>query len=510
MLLALLLLGHPARGATIETLVMPGPVAESHTDIESNCDACHTKFDRQSQATLCLDCHEEVDADRIAGTGLHGRHPRVSAGTCSDCHAEHQGRDADILGLMPELFDHAFTDFELTGFHASAACAGCHLAGTLHRETPAACIDCHEQDDRHRSGLGAECGTCHAPSGWTPTTFDHGLATDFPLTGGHLNAPCAGCHANERYEHTPPGCAGCHAADDVHRGSRGDQCGSCHDTVEWTEVIFDHAATTGFPLAGAHETLVCSGCHLAGMALSELPTTCVGCHAASDPHLGRNGEACDSCHTQTDWQLAFDHEAASGFALTGAHRQASCDGCHKGALTDPVETDCQSCHRADDPHRAQLPACQDCHGDDSWTVGVRFDHDRTGFALLGAHGIAACEQCHDGLVFGDQSETDCRDCHGSDDIHRRSLGGDCGMCHSPVAWEFWTFDHDVQTSFELTGAHRGVVCSACHEPGNRKTPPSRCAGCHRQDDPHGGSFGPRCERCHTTDTFADPVMVRGR
>ena len=55
--------------AQIETLVMPGKVIEGHAEYEEDCNACHAKFKRAEQRTLCLDCHEDVAADITARIG---------------------------------------------------------------------------------------------------------------------------------------------------------------------------------------------------------------------------------------------------------------------------------------------------------------------------------------------------------------------------------------------------------------------------------------------------------
>ena len=36
----------------------------------------------------------------------------------------------------------------------------------------------------------------------------------------------------------------------------------------------------------------------------------------------------------------------------------------------------------------------------------------------------------------------------------------CDACHNPVGWQAWTFDHDVQTDFPLTGGHADVAAHA--------------------------------------------------
>jgi hypothetical protein len=96
----------------------------------------------------------------------------------------------------------------------------------------------------------------------------------------------------------------------------------------------------------------------------------------------------------------------------------------------------------------------------------------------------------------------CASCH-RDRRHEGRLGADCALCHNPNGWARWRFDHDTQTRYPLTGAHRGVNCHACHVIKNitKITLETDCYGCHRQDDAHRGALGRTCERCHVTSSF---------
>lgn len=498
-----------ANASSIETLVMPGPVVEGHKELESNCDNCHSKFDRESQRGLCLDCHEDITADQASDSGFHGKHPVASQAECATCHVEHKGRQADIAGLVPELFDHSFTDFSLEGQHQTTPCANCHSRTTLYREAPTECVGCHEQDEPHQGNLGKDCASCHAESSWSEVTFDHDEATDYPLTGKHRKVDCSSCHVNDSFEDTPKDCISCHLLDDVHEGVRGKDCASCHSTEEWTSAEFNHLAETDFALAGAHTKLACANCHLADMALKTPPTTCNGCHSTNDPHLGRNGDDCASCHNQNNWDTtSFDHQRETDFALVGSHRALNCTQCHEGALSDPLPTSCEKCHQQDDPHAGGLGACDDCHNEDQWNTELKFHHDLTNFSLLGSHRVTTCEQCHNGLKFADNNNSECVDCHKDDDSHEGSMGEKCVTCHSPVAWERWNFDHNEQTDYPLVDSHENLVCDSCHVRGQKKLPSTNCYSCHRQDDVHRGSFGTNCQRCHNTNNFTEVKMGR--
>lgn len=493
-----------------EGLVNPGPVIDGHADIEKQCRSCHAPFARDEQRGLCLACHDhdEIAADIDQRRGFHGRHEPARTGQCRNCHTDHEGRDADIVRLTPQTFDHALTDFALEGAHARVSCGDCHEPRRKHREAPRECSGCHADEDVHRKALGEDCASCHVVASWGKTNFDHARASDpgYPLTGAHARVGCGLCHAGQRYENTPTTCVACHRIDDTHQGRRGTECQSCHNTTAWKEQTFDHQRKTGFALTQGHSGLACVACHAGNDFRKTNGKACIDCHRSDDTHRGRNGVDCQACHSTRDWsEQKFDHARATKFMLRGAHAELGCVACHKGeAKQEKLETSCVSCHRGDDPHgSAPATDCGSCHGEESWTGSVRFDHDLTGFPLVGLHATTSCESCHLDRKFA-QAKSACIDCHRRDDVHEGHLGDQCGTCHTPNDWRIWTFDHDTQTDFDLTGAHRQLRCVACHlrPPGAGRPLPQDCGGCHRRDDVHGGQFGADCARCHDTRTFS--------
>lgn len=496
------------RAASLESLVMPGPVAQAHADLEETCSNCHDAFDRDAQKTLCLDCHEPVAEDLASMTGFHGRYPDVAAVECSQCHGEHLGREADITGLVVDVFDHQWTDFPLTRSHTEPSCRACHEKGDGFRLEETSCVSCHDADDAHDGGLGEDCAACHQEDNWRTGSFDHST-TDFSLLGRHEEVRCASCHQANEFEDTSKQCVSCHRQDDVHDGGRGDDCAECHDSRSWS-AQFDHLAISGFALLGAHADLFCASCHLSAPTAtsSPLPEDCQGCHGGDDVHLGGNGTACGDCHSESSWQLTFDHFEETGYRLEGTHQDLSCNNCHTGKLTDQLPTDCWGCHELDDPHNAALVECDDCHGQSRFLENLTFNHDLASFALVGLHRTVSCEQCHASLEYS-PTDAQCSDCHGEEDPHDGSLGALCGDCHNPVGWDFVEFDH-AATGFSLTGAHESLTCESCHgEDEARGSTSARCSSCHRGDDVHRGEFGSQCDQCHGDTSFSELQMGRG-
>jgi hypothetical protein len=498
-------------GVDLETLVMPGPVIEGHADVEADCSSCHRPFDRAAEDGLCLECHEEVAADRKTHTGFHALAPGIIDAPCRTCHSDHQGRDADVVGLNPALFDHERTDYPLRGAHTALACDGCHPSEQKHREASSLCIDCHRDDDPHREQLGVACGDCHVEKSWKEAPFDHSK-TEFPLEGAHAEVACGLCHADERYEGTPSDCASCHRLDDVHQGEFGTSCETCHEVDTWDTPRFDHDRETDFPLEGKHEGLDCGSCHTASLYEDALETDCLSCHQPDDVHRGRFGPTCETCHEAGAWSnVRFDHDRDTGFPLAGSHPEVRCEGCHEGTLyQEELGTDCISCHRQDDVHRGQQgERCETCHSENSWEGQVSFDHEITRFPLLGLHAAVACQECHVSPAFRD-AETDCVACHLPDDTHERRLGEACGVCHNPNDWRVWRFDHDAGSTFALHGAHEGLDCQACHDQPvvTRIELSHDCTACHAAEDVHRGEFGRDCSRCHAERAWDEVELPR--
>lgn len=139
------------------------------------------------------------------------------------------------------------------------------------------------------------------------------------------------------------------------------------------------------------------------------------------------------------------------------------------------EDECKTCHvrfrRA-----AQDGLCMDCHKE----VG----HDvRTKAGYHGRIAPQACRECH----------TD----------HK---GRDARV----VVLDERRFDHRL-SDFMLRGKHDGLGCSKCHAPGKKfSAAPSDCHACHREDDVHKGSLGPKCADCHTEDDWKQARFDHGK
>ena len=350
------------------------------------------------------------------------------------------------------------------------------------------------------------------------------LITPGPLSAAHqrLESNCESCHSSFRKEAQDTRCTACHKgiAADIAGGShyhgkftpaRTGSCKSCHSEhkgrgtglIRFSRIGFNHAFSD-FPLLGAHARVDCAGCHGKTHNYRGTAHDCAACHAAKDPHRGQLGRACQTCHTPAAWKPVtggFNH-AATGFALTGAHRATTCMGCHAGQRWKGLPTSCVSCHAKDDAHKGSRGTqCAQCHTTTGWKEAT-FDHATTGFPLIGGHAEASCASCHGvGNTIRKPSQT-CFTCHARDDTHKGQNGTNCASCHTARGWKQIAFDHDRLTSFALKGPHKTATCAACHvKPPKVEKPPVTCFGCHAKDDSHKGANGMDCGRCHTVSAW---------
>jgi hypothetical protein len=306
---------------------------------------------------------------------------------------------------------------------------------------------------------------------------------------------------------------------------------------------FDHAAQTGFTLAGKHRALKCENCHnpakIAPSAREEIKVKnlnrtflglgkeCLSCH--KDEHRGQVGADCTHCHTQDAWSPAagFKHTTAR-FQLTGLHQTVACQKCHvppAGEKIGPFKgvsfSGCQSCHT--DPHKGAFQdvltrsACETCHTTGGWKSnrpGGIFDHSATKFALAGKHSALQCSACHKTTDFHRPiAHEHCQDCHKDEhngQFAKRAAGSDCSACHTESGYKPTRFDRTAhnKSSFPLEGKHADLPCVKCHQPEGKaavyKTGKLICSACH--EDKHdkqftSAPFENRCDQCHTTTSF---------
>jgi hypothetical protein len=514
---------RPASSQPIEGVLMPGEVISAHAKWEQDCKQCHEPFDRKAQTRRCAGCHDHKDIaeDIRKHTGLHGK---LDDNTCRRCHTEHKGRAAKIVALDKEKLDHDKTDFALKGAHYKIRrkCESCHKPGpkAKFRDAPTDCNSCHRKADVHKGKLGPKCEQCHNDVNWKETTFDHD-ETKFRLEFGHDGLKCKDCHNDQLYKDTPKDCVACHKKDDqkyAHKGRFGTKCAECHTVHRWDDITFDHDRDGKYVLRGMHWANTCESCHKEPLFTVKLPSRCYSCHRRDDDekgHKGSLGEKCEKCHDERGWKdPKFDHDKDSDYPLTGKHRTAKCDTCHKTRITvvegrprEKLPTQCNACHQPDDQkkgHKGKFgEKCETCHTTKDWK-DITFNHDKdTKYRLIGKHVKAKCVDCHTGVLYKEKTPTDCLSCHRKDDNekgHKSKLSARCDECHNINSWKVEKFNHN-RTRYPLVGAHARTDCKKCHETLAYRDTPTECFRCHEKDDTHKRKLGVDCETCHNMRTW---------
>jgi hypothetical protein len=489
----------------------------------AKCESCHAIKFRVSPAaalskrngsagwlgleTTCASCHRDDDV-----------HRKALGAKCEGCH--------DARGWKPApKFDHAASNYPLTGKHGDVACDKCHLAARL-RVRPNAegkriplfrpvpfkeCSSCH--DDPHKGRLSPRCGDCHATRGFAiidKKEFDHGL-TRYALAGKHRTVSCDACHGANLSRKNPPyaTCGSCHT--DAHRGEatlagKPADCAACHRVEGFASSTFTLAQheSTRYALAGKHRQVKCSACHTA-VPSANVPAGTRAKIVRLRPAFAR----CATCHEDS----------------------------HGGQLAA----------------RADQGACEVCHGVGGWKPSTFSSsaHAKLRLPLDGRHAAIACAACHASARAGlpppaptvtlgkakvllRVPEVACASCHVDPHAGRYSAGGavpiadGCRGCHDTHAFRPSTVSVATHARFSLTleGAHRATPCIACHAEMKSSGPPAStlllsakgvtalpftarrattCQSCH--ENPHGTQFVARkdrgaCDGCHGANTFA--------
>ena len=436
------------------------PLTGGHSVPPRLCADCHINNNYNLTSTACASCHlKDYQGSRNPN--------HVSAKfsqSCEQCHNTTSWSNAS--------FNHNATPFPLTGMHTvpPRQCTDCHVNNNYNL-TSTACVTCHLKDFQETtnpnhvtSNFPQGCEQCHNTMSWLNATFNHS-STGFPLTGSHTSPPrqCTDCHVNNNYNLTNTACVSCHQTDynnattPVNHIAVGfpTTCETCHDTVLWTDAVFNHA-TTGFQLTGMHTVppRQCIDCHV-NNNYSLNSTLCYTCHqkdytgTSNPPHSAAGfPTTCELCHDTTTWTDSTFNHNNTAFPLTGSHQAPPrvCSDCHVNNNYTTLPTTCIGCHQTDynnttNPgHAAQTQffptSCQTCHNTTAWT-GATFNHSQyTPFPTSHGNANNICSTCHTNS--NDYSVFQCTGCHGNNNpanFHHENVSGyvynsiNCYQCH---------------------------------------------------------------------------------
>ena len=460
---------------------------------------------------------------------------------CAWMPAQAQGNAAQ------DAFDHTRTGFVLSGMHAQARCASCHVGGVF-KGTPRDCAACHTSGARLATANTVKpvrhiptnalahpgCDSCHSTQSFSGARFSH---------TGVASGSCASCHNG----YLAPGKPAAHVPTQA-------ACDSCHRSSAWLPA-------TGFNHAGVAPGS-CSTCHN-------------GARATGKPanHVPVTVQACDACHKSgfTSWTPAKLHSnvsvttqcaschsggypAATGKPATPVHNGVTmCESCHRstvtwaGAKVDhstfTTATNCSSCHngsaasgQAVHAHPGGGRELQRCHGTTTW-LPSRWNHTQVPVA-------GQCSTCHNGSfppadgrparhipyqTLTGVAITNCDSCHKSGFVawtparlHSSvSVSTQCVLCHSGT--------YPPAVGKPPTPVHSGVtVCESCHRSTSTWTAvtfahsPANAVGTGTCDSCHNGAAATgkpaahipvpagaaRCDSCHRSQSsFSTSVTM---
>jgi glutaredoxin len=225
----------------------------------------------------------------------------------------------------------------------------------------------------------------------------------------------------------------------------------------------------------------------------------------------------------------FDH-TLTGFPLTGAHSQATCESCHSFGVFKGTPRQCQLCHapgsgRATTAkpanHVPTAEPCAQCHNSTVTWTGARFRH--TGVAP------GTCATCHNGAQASGKppnhviTTSSCDTCHRTTAWlpagfnHATVVPGTCGSCHNGTTARGKPANH-IQTT---------AACDQCHRTtawlpatfSHAGVAPGTCATCHNGTTARGKPANhiqttASCDQCHRTTawlpaTFSHTAVAPG-
>ncbi len=456
----------------------------SHADLKGDCAACHTAiWEKAHMIDRCLTCHSEVDLSEKTFHGVMKAQGKLSG--CIGCHTDHNGPTSALTVYDTTNFPHEILRFSLAKHQkqtngADFLCSDCH-GDAISKMDLDRCLVCHENIDQqftesHVMEFGYDCLVCHDGVDRFGKSFDHQL-TSYPLLGKHQTVSCVTCHQGVStpadFANAPQSCYDCHISADIHNGSFGQNCATCHAPTGWLPAQFDHTKTR-FALLGEHQEAECEECHVNNQ-YTGTPLDCYSCHKADDKHNGEYGQDCSSCHTPNNWEpFAVDH-ARFNFELTGSHANVKCTDCHTNNQYKGTPTTCFGCHSTDDEHGGFYGQdCSACHSTNAWEPAT-FDHSISAFPLTGKHQSVECANCHTNNTFKG-TPTVCVECHADPAYHQGLFANQCETCHTTSAWSPAAYNQPHQ--FPLN--HEDVKsCRDCHTDSLQTY---TCYTCHNKNE----------------------------
>lgn len=301
-----------------------------HQSLE--CADCHADTGKTAKAGMpsketCLDCHENIDAQKPPEKGV-----------ASFFNEDGTFKAARVTAIPEEV---KFSHKNHTIDH-KVACAECHegipestAITKAVRVTMAECIDCHEKTAKTATSRDEadKCATCHTSIRKDGKPASH--AQNWIKFHGQKDKDGDQEGMNK--------CSLCHQQD---------SCTNCHNTMKPTNHT-NHWRERGHGVTSALDRETCNTCHKSDF--------CTSCHKTTAPrtHRGQWG-------APTDKHCVNCHIPVSGENCSTCHQQGTPS--HNTAAPTPasmIGTNCRACHgvapAAQLPHVDNGDDCNYCH-----------------------------------------------------------------------------------------------------------------------------------------------------
>lgn len=392
---------HNSRNTTalaLDSVWNPGPLASAHSNLEGDCQACHTGDFSRVKDESCAVCHSNM--------GLHVTEKTVpetsfEEGRCASCHRDHKGRES-----LAEQNKH----------FVGADCAACHAdIKTVAPKTETLAV-------RDFTGDKHPAFRITVATGPEPSDLRRiRMAANTPIVEKtNLKFP-HDVHLDPKGIDTPTKkvvmeCANCHEPADTATGfktlSMENHCQECHK-LGFEPALPDRQVPHG-PVDAVLSTVEEFYSYL---ALHTEERNKVNAQRAV--LRARPGEK-DPKRSNLR-KLSGNPRAQAAFATVELFENTACAVCHEVKAVEGLGNTRTSGSRMPQYSVAKINPAH------PWMPMAKFDHK--------AHEFEACESCHKAKESEEASDVlmpainSCQTCHAGSKPALNKVQSDCGVCH---------------------------------------------------------------------------------
>jgi hypothetical protein len=263
--------------------------------------------------------------------------------------------------------------------------------------------------------------------------------------------------------------------------------------------------------------------HKAHAEMAEMGNGCISCHHSS---VDGTIEKCSVCHVAD----RANSNPNIPDLKSAYHRQ--CMDCHQ---TWEAESKCESCHSVNSSYKSdnkkekivntykavvrpetKVYETGECEKGKLATFHHNDHINLFGLECVDCHQDQSCESCHSQKpnfkkTVEISNHSGCESCHDTENKRQ------CVKCHSDK--ETKSFNHAVNTGFDLNKYHSKNSCQSCHKKkGSYKGLNSKCQNCHSWDEDNfnhsitglkldENHIDSECGDCHEDNNYQKPTCT---